>query len=81
MLTLSYPIDFSHLPSHYTEKHLDNLQNSMPVSLTLAMGLNVVAQKEEVMPKGPSIFLLGNASLKEALEKFELEKLQDYQSP
>ena len=37
------------------------------------MGLNPVAQKQELRPEGLSTFPRANPSLKEVLEKFELD--------
>ena len=43
----------------------------MLVSSSSVMGLNQVAHKQELRPKGPSTFPPGTSSLSEALYKFD----------
>ena len=62
----------SDLPSQYTVDmemfeqifSIPDSRDSMSVSSVLAMGLNPVAQKQELRPKGPSSFHPANPSLK-----------------
>ena len=74
-------VDVSDPPSQYTEDtetfrqvlNIPKFRDSVPVSSTSVWGLNKVAQKQEVRPKGLASFRLANISLMEALEEFELD--------
>ena len=73
---ISGEVDVSDLPTQYTEGietfrqvlNIPNPRDSVPVSSTLVIGLNKVAQKQELSPRGPFTFLPANPSFKEALE-------------
>ena len=62
---ISREVNISDLPSQYTEDigklrqvlNIPEPKDSMPVSSALVMGLNAVAQKQELRPKGLSTFL------------------------
>ena len=77
---ISREVDISDLPSHYTEdfetfRQLSNIpgpKNSIPVFSASVMDLNKGAQKQDLRFKSAT-FLSANPSLKEALEKFELD--------
>ena len=53
--------------------NIPEARNGMPVNSAVVIGLDAVPQKQKRGPKELSIFIPANPSLREALEKFELD--------
>ena len=73
----------SDLPSQYAEEmetfrqilDLPDLRETLPRSSTTVLGLDDEKGQQELRPRGPFAMLLLNPILKDAFEKFELNKI------